>query len=279
MGKEDNAESRYQKLLEILRGLGSVAVAYSGGVDSTFLVSAAREALGDKVVAVTARSETYVEEEGVEAARNAESIGVTHIIIDTSELGIPGFSDNPPERCYHCKRELFGKVFEVAREHGMKHVLDGSNADDVDDFRPGMRAAVEMGVRQPLREAGLTKDDIRMLSKERGLSTWSKPAMACLASRFPYGEKITGDKLTRVAEAERFVRNLGFRDVRVRSHGDIARIEIGLEQLARVMEPDVRDPIAEKLNALGFIYVTLDLQGFRSGSMNEVFDMKKDGRV
>jgi uncharacterized protein len=277
MDKEDKAESKCQKLLQILREFGSVAIAYSGGVDSTFLVSAAREALGGNVVAVTARSETYSEEEGAEAARNAVTIGVVHVIIETSELGIPGFSDNPPDRCYHCKHELFKKVFQVAKEHGLKHVLDGSNADDVDDFRPGMRAAVEMGVRQPLREAGLTKDDIRALSKKRGLPTWSKPAMACLASRFPYGEKITGDKLSRVAEAERFVRGLDFHDVRVRSHGTIARIEIGSEQLSRAMEPDVRDQIAEKLSALGFTYVTLDLQGFRSGSMNEVLDMKKDG--
>ncbi|TET38704.1 MAG: ATP-dependent sacrificial sulfur transferase LarE [Planctomycetota bacterium] len=273
MDKEVKAESKCQELLQILRGLGSVAIAYSGGVDSTFLVSAAREVLGENVVAVTARSETYSEEEGAEAACNAAAIGVEHIIIETSELGIPGFSDNPPDRCYHCKHELFIRVFQAAKERGLKHVLDGSNADDVDDFRPGMRAAAEMGVRQPLREAGLTKNDIRALSKKRGLPTWSKPAMACLASRFPYGEKITREKLSRVAEAERFVRDLGFHDVRVRSHGTIARIEIGSEQLTRVMEPDVRNQITAKLSALGFTYVTLDLQGFRSGSMNEVLDM------
>ncbi|MHC4662609.1 MAG: ATP-dependent sacrificial sulfur transferase LarE [Planctomycetota bacterium] len=265
-----NTEEKYKRLIEIIRGLGSVAVAYSGGVDSTFLAFAARETLGDDAIAVTAKSETYFEEEGEAAAQNASGIGIEHIVIETSELGIPGFKENPPDRCYHCKKELFEKIFKIARGRGIKHIADGSNADDVDDFRPGMRAAAEMGVRQPLREAGLTKEDIRFLSKERGLPTWSKPAMACLASRFPYGEEITAGKLKRVGEAERFIRGMGFRNVRVRSHGNIARVEIGNEELVRVLEGDTRKSIADKLKVLGFIYIALDMEGFRSGSMNEV---------
>ena len=256
----------------LIRDMGSVLVAFSGGVDSTFLAKVAFDALGEKTAAVTARSETYPEFEFDEAVSLAQRIGIRHEVIHTEELGIDGFRDNPPERCYYCKRELFGKLCAMAAEMEIEHVADGSNADDVDDFRPGMKATRELGVRSPLREAGLTKEEIRRASRALGLPTWDKPPYACLSSRFPYGEPITPEGVRQVGKAEEFLRGLGLRQLRVRHHGDTARIEVPPDEIASLAAADTRRAIVEQLKALGFTYVTLDLEGYRTGSMNEILD-------
>lgn len=266
---EASVEEKLGRLRDTIRSLESVAVAFSGGVDSSLVAKVAAEELGERAALVTARSETYPEFEFGEARRFAERLGARHVVIETQELEIEGFSENPPDRCYHCKRELFGRVRQVADELGLKHVADGANADDTGDFRPGLRAGCEMGVRSPLREAGLTKDDVRAVSKRLGLATWDKPAYACLSSRFPYGETITAEKVTRVGKAEDFLRGLGFAGFRVRSHGDIARIELAPGDIERVVSSDLRERVHARLREQGFAYVTLDLRGYRTGSMNE----------
>ncbi len=261
-------EEKMDSLKDILKSLESVAIAYSGGVDSTFLSKVAFDVLGDNALAITARSETYPRSEFEEASRLTEEIGIRHKVIVSEELDIPEFSDNPVNRCYYCKKELFTKLKEIATEQGVKHVLDGSNFDDLDDYRPGMQAVEELDVRSPLKEAGLTKADIRELSKGLGLSTWDKPSFACLSSRFPYGNKITREKLTAVGEAEIFLRGLGIRQLRVRHHDKIARIEVAEDDMALLFQN--REQVVKKLKDLGYTYVTMDLQGYRTGSMNEV---------
>ncbi len=261
-------EKKLDSLKEILRSLESVAIAYSGGVDSTFLSKVAFDVLGDNAIAVTARSETYPRSEFEEAIEFAGKIGIKHETIVSEELDIPEFSDNPVNRCYYCKKELFTRLKNVAREHGFKHVADGSNYDDLDDYRPGMQAVEELDVRSPLQEAKLTKADIRELSKKLGLPTWDKPSFACLSSRFPYGSKITREKLSAVGEAEIFLRSLGIRQLRVRHHDQIARIEVTEEDMEVLFQN--REQIVKKLRELGYTYVTMDLQGYRTGSMNEV---------
>lgn len=257
---------KLENLKSIIRDKGSAVVAFSGGVDSTFLLKVAAEVLGDNVIAVTANSETYPKRELEEAKLFAQTQGIRHIVIDTSELEIAGFADNPPDRCYYCKHELFSKLTEIAKANGIECVFDGSNYDDRNDHRPGMRAAKQLGVVSPLKEAGMTKEDIRELSREYGLSTWNKPSFACLSSRFPYGTKITPERLAMIGEAEDFIRDLGFRELRVRYHDTIARIEVGKSDIVRIAA--LADEITEKLKSIGFLYVTLDLSGYKTGSMN-----------
>jgi uncharacterized protein len=254
------------RLKNALKDRESLVVAFSGGVDSSVLLAAAA-LTGVRVLAVTAVSETYLEEELAVARQIASMLQVEHLTLETEELGIPGFAENPPERCYHCKAELFGKLSALADRLGYRFVADGSNADDTGDWRPGMKAAAELGVISPLRDAGLTKHEVRLLARELGLPNWDKPAMACLSSRFPYSQPITKQKIAQVAEAERFLRQLGFGQLRVRHHGDTARIELPGDRLAEAVTQ--APTIVERLRKLGFTYVSLDLAGYRSGSLNE----------
>ena len=269
MGKTRFLNKKLAELRNSLRRHGGLAVAFSGGLDSAFLLKVAREELGGQVLALVARGVVFPESELQEALDLANRIGVRIRVVEVDILGIPNFADNPPDRCYHCKRALFGRLLEVAREEGLPVVADGANADDLRDYRPGSKATAELGITHPLNEAGLTKAEIRELSRQLGLPTWDKPAAACLASRFPYGDRITEEGLRRVEAAEFFLRSQGFRQVRVRSHGPIARIEVPEPDLNRFAAPDLRGAVVARLKELGFLYVSLDLQGYRMGSLNE----------
>ena len=275
MANENDREVKLERLRAQLREIGSAVVAFSSGVDSTFLLRVAHEELGENVVAVTARSHSFPKRELDEAAAFCAREGVRHEIIDSEELDIPGFVANPPDRCYHCKKALFGKLIAFAQANGLAAVLEGSNMDDDGDYRPGRRAIMELGVASPLHDAGLTKAEIRVLSKRMGLPTADKPSFACLASRFPYGERITAAGLERVERAEQWLMDagLGLAQLRVRSHGDMARIEVPPADIPRLAAR--AEEIVAALKSFGFTYVALDLQGYRTGSLNETLPATK----
>ncbi|HKZ16702.1 MAG TPA: ATP-dependent sacrificial sulfur transferase LarE [Geobacteraceae bacterium] len=266
----DSLQEKYEKLREIIENMESVLIAFSGGVDSTFLLKVAHDVLGDRACAVTAVSPTYPDSEFREAVDLARRIGARHLVVESNELDIPGFAENPEDRCYHCKRELFGKLAEKARELGISWLAEGSNMDDLGDYRPGRRAVAELSVRSPLLEAGLSKEEIRRLSRDTGLPTWDKQPYACLSSRFPFGVRITGERLHMIETCEDFLKGKGFRTYRVRFHDETARIEVGEEEISMFLEPDLRREVSEFFRSAGFIHVALDLQGYRTGSMNYI---------
>jgi len=262
---------KHESLKAIFKDMGKVLVAFSGGVDSTLLLKVAQETLGnDHVLAVTALSPLYPERELNGVKRLVQALGVRHRLIHSNELEIPGFSENPPDRCYYCKSRLFEELLNLAEEETIPFVIEGSTLDDDRDHRPGKRAMQELGIKSPLKEAGFVKAEVRELSRALGLPTWDKPSFACLASRFPYGEEITEEGLKRVDQAEDFLFGLGFKQVRVRHYGNLARIEVLTEEMGRLMNGSLRENVVNHLKGIGYRYITLDLQGFRSGSMNEV---------
>lgn len=265
-------EQKWDRLKALLQEMPSVVLAYSGGVDSSLLLKAAAEVLGPRFIAVTAVSETYPPAELVNAQEFAASLGVKLRVLQTNELASEDFAQNPPERCYFCKKELFGKLRQIAEAEGISIILDGSNTDDLNDFRPGSKAAQEFSVRSPLREAGFSKADVRACARMLGLPVWDKPALACLSSRIPYGTRITPKILSMIQAAEDQLRALGFRQIRVRHHGDMARIEIEPGEFARLVKDDTPKKIAAALKEVGYTYVCMDLEGYRTGSMNEVLN-------
>jgi uncharacterized protein len=271
----ETIDSKLERLRSLLTEMEGVIIGYSGGVDSAFLAAVAAEVLADRAVCALAASETYPRTEVDEALETAGRLNLSVIRIDTDELKNEAFAANTPDRCFHCKTELFGKLIAIGGEKGIRWVADGANVDDLDDYRPGARAAAALGVRSPLREAGFTKEEIREVSRRMGLPTWNKPSYACLSSRIPYGTRIVPDILRRLDEAEGFLKGLGFRQVRVRHHGDIARIEVEPEEIPRLAAPEIRRQVTEKFRELKYLYITADLNGYRMGSMNAVLDREK----
>jgi len=268
-------DDKLSALVDILKKMESAVLAYSGGVDSTLLLKA-MQLSGIRSLAVTAVSETMPEQDFIASKKMAEKTGIEQRIIRTDELRIKNFMNNPPDRCFFCKNELFGKIRKIARKEGYGFVLDGSNLDDMDDWRPGRKAALKHGIRSPLIEAGLNKKEIRNISKKLKLPAWDKPSSPCLASRFPYRERITVKALKQVAEAEKFLKSIGFAEFRVRHHGDVARIELKGNEFKKLLSSGVRKAVTEKLKSLGYRFISLDLEGFRSGRMNE--GLKKSSR-
>lgn len=268
MAEEEILNTKLENLKTYLRSLGSLAVAYSSGVDSTFLLKVAHDVLGDKAIAITATSSFYPKRESQEASDFCKSKGIKQIIVASEELDIPEIRHNPANRCYLCKKDLFTKILSIAKENGIDNVAEGSNMDDMGDYRPGLKAIAELGIKSPLRECDLYKEEIRALSKEMGLPTWNKPSFACLASRFVYGEEITIQKLKMVEKAEEALLKLGFKQFRVRIHGEnLARIEVLPADLEKLFS--LRETISKALHEVGFTYITMDLSGYRTGAMNE----------
>lgn len=281
---------KFKNLTSLIMNMRSVLVAYSGGVDSTLLLKVAQDVLSDeggnalrlgsgqahsrlhqnRLLAVIASSPTYPDHEIEAATKMCEALKVNFLKIETNEFEDENFIKNPKERCYFCKQELFSTLLKIAKQHNLDYVIDGSNADDLHDFRPGALAKQELGVRSPLQEAGYTKEEIRKVSKELGLPTWDKPSYACLSSRIPYGTRITVELLKRIGEGEDYLMELGFKQVRVRDHGAIARIEVDPASIEKLLDEDLRNEIAKKFQALGYTYITLDLRGYRTGSMNDI---------
>ena len=263
-----------EKLVELqryIRKFQSLVIAFSGGVDSTFLLKVAHDALGDNVIAVTARSVSFPQRELNEAIDFCFAEGIRHIVVDSEELDIDGFSHNPVNRCYLCKHELFEKILTIAEQNNIKYVAEGSNTDDEGDYRPGLQAVAELHIKSPLRDVGLNKQEIREYSRKLGLRTWNKQSFACLSSRFPYGEEITEQKLRMVDQAEQLLLDLGFHQLRVRIHGEIARIEVLPDEFEKILS--FRERVTRAFKEYGFQYVTMDLQGYRTGSMNETLDL------
>lgn len=265
------AGAKLSRLIEILKTMESAVLAYSGGVDSTFLLKAIQFS-GIRALAVTAVSETMPQNDLLYAEKITGEAGISHRIIKTDEIGVKNFVKNPPDRCFYCKDELFGKLKEIADNEGYKFILDGSNCDDMNDWRPGRKAALDHDVRSPLIEAGLNKKEIREISAELKIPLWDRPSSPCLASRFPYGEEITSTALKQVSEAEGFLRSFGFIEFRVRHHGNMARIELKEDDMEKLLSPQVRKAVTEKFKTLGYRFIALDIEGFRSGRMNEALD-------
>ena len=266
-------KNKLKTLENIIADMKNVLVAFSGGVDSSFLVKVARDVLRDNVLAVTAVSDIQSEQETEDAKQLTLKLDVKHILVPTTEMSDENFLSNPPDRCYICKRNIFSKLKRIAIEKSIPFILDGSNADDHDDYRPGMRALRELNIRSPLREVGFTKIEIRKLSERMGLPTWDKPALACLASRIPYGDRITTKKLKRIDKAESFLREFRFKQVRVRDHNGIARIEVTPEEISVFLKKGFPEIVSRRFKEFGFIYVTLDMNGYRTGSLNKMLNM------
>lgn len=268
--ESETSASKEAKLRGLLRSYGSVVVAFSGGVDSAYLAYVANQELGSRALAATGDSASYPSFQRELAEGLIKKFGLRHEVVFTEEFDDPNYTSNPPNRCYYCKSELYTKLIELAHQRGFDVICDGTNADDVGDYRPGREAARQMGVRSPLLECGLTKAEIRELSRRAGLQSWDEPASACLSSRVPYGQVVTIQKLSMIDEAELALKQLGFRQVRVRHHDDIARIEVADEEMPRALDPEMARRMSAALRALGFKYVTLDLEGYRTGSLNEL---------
>lgn len=274
--KPMDAAEKLALLKENLQAVDKMLIAFSGGVDSTFLLAVAKEVLGDEVTAVTVRSASFPQREYQSAVDFTRQLGIRHLFLTIEELAIPGFAENPPNRCYLCKKEIFSTISALAQSRGIAFVADGSNFDDLLDYRPGHQALLELGIVSPLRDAGMIKDEIRQLSREMRLPTWDKPAFACLSSRFPYGERITREKLAMVEAAEDYLVSIGFNQLRVRIHGPIARIEVSPVERRRFFSEEMMDQVADRLKEIGFAYISLDLQGYRMGSLNESIHQEKN---